>query len=252
MKIIYKTLKTGLLLSLAMLASCGFEDPVESKTTFYPIIEVNGGEVLLNVDESYTDPGAVATIDGVEVPVDIRFVGRYRNNTSATLDTSISDIYAQEYSATNVDGFSDSATRQVIVANTGDLVTSIEGLYTCTVFRNGSQPSTNPEDYTDIEYMLIWKNADGSYQISDSFGGWYLFGRAIDFSETPGGVIVANDIPSNDFSFPGTQTNRYFGGSSEITALTVDPDTKTLVLTTVWNVSGTTYTFESTLTQVQF
>src|SRR5690606_32698900 len=191
MKIIYKTLKTGLLLSLAMLASCGYEDPVESKTTFYPIIEVNGSEVLLNVDESYSDPGAVATIDGVEVPVDIRFVGRYRNNTSTTLDTSISDIYTQEYSATNVDGFSGTETRQVIVANTGDLVNSIEGLYTSTVFRNGSQGSP-ASAYTDIEYMLIWKNADGSYEISDAFGGWYLFGRAIDFSETPGGIIVAN------------------------------------------------------------
>ncbi|WP_417350562.1 immunoglobulin-like domain-containing protein [Flavobacterium alkalisoli] len=251
MKIIYKTLKAGLLLSLAVLTSCGYEDPVDSKVTYYPIIEVNGGDVLLNLGDSYTDPGAVATIDDEEVPVDIRFVGRYRNNVSTTLDTNIADIYTQEYSATNEDGFSGTSTRQVIVANTGDLVNSIEGLYTSTVFRNGTQGSP-ASAYTDIEYMLIWKNADGSYQISDSFGGWYLFGRAIDFSETPGGIIVANDIPSNDFSFPGTQTNRYFGGSAEITDLTVDPVTKTLVLTTVWNVSGTTYTFESQLTQVQF
>jgi hypothetical protein len=101
--------------------------------------------------------------------------------------------------------------------------------------------------------MLIWQNADGSYQISDAFGGWYLFGRAIPDSETPGGKIIVNDIATNDFSFPGTQSNKYFGGSSEITSLTVDAATKTLVLTTVWQADpSTTYTFVSTLKQVQF
>ena len=101
--------------------------------------------------------------------------------------------------------------------------------------------------------MLIWKNSDGSYEISDSFGGWYLFGRAIPLSETPGGIIVANDIPSNDFSFPGTQTNRYFGGTSEITSMTVNPDAGTIDFTCVWQADAvTTYTFDVHLEQVQF
>jgi hypothetical protein len=254
MKTLYKKISIlALLGSLFTLTSC-FEDPIESKVTVYPIINVEGdATIFLDQDESFTDPGAVALIGETEVPVSVRYIGRYRGNIfNGTLDTSVADIYTAEYSAINEDGFAGIATRQIIVANTGDLVNSIEGLYTSTVFRNGSQGSP-ASAYTDIEYMLIWQNEDGSYEISDAFGGWYLFARAIADSETPGGVIVANDITANDFSFPGTQSNLYFGGSSEITNLTVDPDTDKLVLTTVWQAdASTTYTFVSTLTQVQF
>lgn len=252
MKALYNTIKVGALSTLFALTSCSYEDPIHSTVTVYPIITIEGGEVMLHEGDTYTDPGAVATIGDEEVPLDITFVGRYRNNTyNGTLDTSKADIYLQQYTATNDDGFSATETREVIVANTGDLVNSIEGLYTSTVFRNGVQGSP-ASAYTDIEYIIIWKNADGSYGISDTFGGWYLFGRAIPLSETPGGVIVANDISANDFSFPGTQTNRYFGGSAQLTGMTVDPDTKTIIYTAVWNVSGTTYNFETHLTQVQF
>lgn len=255
MKNLYKLGKIGAIAILFAITSCSTEDEISSKVTVYPIITVNGDStIFLNEGEAFTDPGAVAMIGETEVPVDVKYVGRYRGNVfTGTLDTSVADIYTAEYSALNEEGFAGTATRQIIVANTGDLVNSIEGLYTSTVFRNGTQ-GTPASNYTDIEYMLIWKNDDGSYEISDAFGGWYLFGRAIPDSETPGGIIVANDIPSNDFSFPGTQTNLYFGGDSEITGLTVNPDTKTIEITTVWETPPpvTVYTFVSTLTQVQF
>lgn len=245
----------GIGLILLTFISCDNEDPIASKVTYYPIITQNSPEqttILVEQGESFTDPGAVATENDVQIDLKTNYVGRYRNNSfSETLDTSVSDVYTTQYSATNVDGFDGVSTREVIVAKTGDLTNSIAGLYTSTVFRNGSQgaPASN---YTDIEYILIWENADGSYGISDTFGGWYLFGRAIALSETPGGVIVANNIAANDFSFPGTQANRYFGGSAKMTNLTVDPVTKKLVLTTVWQAdASTTYTFISTLTQVQ-
>lgn len=238
------------------LASCSTEDEVASKVTYFPVITQNSpDQEVIFVEEGtpFTDPGAVATVDGVEIPLETTYIGRYRGNTFTTLDTNVSDIYTIEYSAVNDDGFSGVSTRQVIVAETGDLVNSISGLYTSTVFRNGAQPTTNPQDYTDIEYMLIWQNEDGTYEISDAFGGWYLFGRAIPESETPGGLIVANDISANDFTFPGTQTNRYFGGSSEITSMTVDPDAKTIDFVCVWEADpATTYTFEVHLEQVQF
>lgn len=238
---------------LLTLISCT-EDPISSKVTFFPIITQNSPDettIFVEQGSAFTDPGAVATENGEEIDMTTTYVGRYRNNTfNETLDTNVSDIYTTQYSAVNMDGFTGTSTRQVIVAKTGDLVNSIAGLYTSTVFRNGTQgnPASN---YTDIEYILIWENADGSYGISDTFGGWYEFGRAIALSETPGGIIVANDIATNDFSFPGTQTNRYFGGNAEIIGLTVDSATKTLVLTTTWD-AAPGYTFVSTLTQVQF
>ncbi|WP_294819518.1 immunoglobulin-like domain-containing protein [uncultured Flavobacterium sp.] len=254
MKNIYKK-GLGLIAMVVALSSCSTEDEISSTVTNYPIITITGdGTLFVNEGEPFTDPGAIATIDGAEVPLSVRYVGRYRGNVyNGTLDTSVADIYTAEYSAVNEDGFTRTATRQVIVATTGDLVNSIEGLYTSTVFRNGSQGAP-VSAYTDIEYILIWKNDDGSYEVSDSFGGWYLLARAIADSETPGGVIVANNIPANDFSFPGTQTNLYFGGTSEIVSLDVNPATKTLVLTTSWLTTPpvTNYTFVSTLEQVQF
>jgi hypothetical protein len=254
MKTIYKTLKLGMLGIFIFLSSCGYEDPITSKVTDYAVITLTGDDpAFVHIGETYTDPGAVVTVGGVEVPYDVTFVGQYRGNEfEDVLDTSISDIYSQQYSAVNDDGFRASGSRQVIVANTGDLVTSIEGVYLSTVFRNGSQ-GTPASNYTDIEYILIWKNDDGTYELSDSFGGWYLFGRAIPGSQTPGGIIVANDIPTNDFEFPGTQSNDYFGGTSEITSMTVDAANQTIDFVCVWQADPeTTYTFEVHLEQVQF
>lgn len=245
----------GAVAMLFAMGSCTNEDPISSSVTNYAVITLNSGDetIFVNGGESFTDPGAISTVDGEEVPTTVTYTGRYRGNVLTTLDTNISDVYTASYSAVNPDGFSSAATREIIVAKTGDLVNSIEGLYTSTVFRNGTQgaPASN---YTDIEYILIWKNDDGSYGISDSFGGWYLFGRAIADSETPGGIIVANDISTNSFSFPGTQVNSYFGGTSEITGMTVDPVAKTINVTNTWVAPGTpptNYTFTFTLKQVE-
>jgi hypothetical protein len=234
--------------------SCSNEDPISSRVTYYPLITVMGeDQIIVERGETFNDPGATATIEGEEVPLDVRFVGQYRGNVfNNTLDTNVSDIYTQEFTATNEEGFSRTLTREVIVAETGDLVNSIAGLYRSTVFRNGSQGSP-ASAYTDIEYILIWENEDGTYGISDAFGGWYLFARAIPDSETPGGIIVANNIAANDFEFPGTLTNSYFGGSAQITDMTVNPDDNSIDLTTVWQADpATTYTFNVHLEQVQF
>jgi hypothetical protein len=236
-----------------VLFSCSTEDPISSKVTVYPIINVNSPQqttLFVEQGETFTDPGAVATIDGVEVPLTTKYVGRYRGNEfEGTLDTNVSDVYTIEYSAENEDGFAGTVTRQVIVAKTGDLTTSIEGLYTSTVLRNGA----GGDAYTDMEYILIWKNANGSYQISDALGGWYLLGRAIADSESPGGIIVANNIATNDFSFPGTQTNLYFGGPSTLLSAVVDAPAKTIDIKTRWVAPpSTTYNFDIHLEQVQF
>ena len=253
MKNLRNIFRLGLMGIALALFSCD-EDPISSRVTYYPVIELEGdSKILVHEGEPYTDPGAIATIDGEEVPLDINFTGYYRGATfNSSLDTNIADMYTQSYSATNADGFSSSASREIWVATTGDLVNSIEGLYTSTVYRNGTQGSP-ASAYTDIEYILIWKNDDGTYGISDAFGGWYLYARAIAGSETPGGIIVANDISANDFEFPGTLSNSYFGGSAEITGMTVDPDAGTIVFTTSWQADpATSYSFETHLTQVQF
>ncbi|HEX8576889.1 MAG TPA: immunoglobulin-like domain-containing protein [Flavobacterium sp.] len=253
MKNVYKHIITGLIILTLFTSSCTNEDEIASSVTVYPEIEVSGDPtILVHQGQTYTESGVRASIGGNEVPLSTRFVGRYRRNVfNTTLNTTISDIYTAEYTAVNEEGFSRTATRQVVVANTGDLVNSIEGVYTSTVFRNGTQGSP-PSNYTNIRYILIWRNDDGTYGISDAFGGWYLFGRNIPGSETPGGVIVANNIATNDFSFPGTLTNSYFGGTANITSMTVDPVNRTIVMTTNWTTGSTNYIFEARLNQVQF
>lgn len=241
----------------ALFVSCEKDDSEGlSKTTVFPIITLAGDDpAFVPQGSAYTDPGAVGTVAGNEIELQTRFVGVYRGSVSETLDTNRSDFYNLEYTAENEDGFTATATRQVIVYNTGDLVNSIEGLYTSTTRRNGNLLNPTQGSSVDMEYILIWKNDDGTYGVSDAFGGWYALGRSIGPTSATQGGIIAGDIPTNNFTFPGNPLdNQYFGGVANITGLTVDPVTKTLVLTTTWVAPGnppTNYTFVSTLTQVQ-
>ena len=219
-----------------------------SKLTKYPLIEVLGADpIFVPQGGTFTDPGAIATEGGSVIPHTTSFNGVYRGFT--TLNTNNTDEYIVTYKATNAAGFAGTANRKVIVYKTGDLVTSIEGVYTCTIKRNGVTPSAA---YQNIKYIYIWKNADGTYEVSDAFGGWYQYGRALGLDYiTPGGIINAVDIPTNNFTFPGNPlTNTGFGGVANLNGLTVNPATKTIIMTCSW-AAPTAYAFEATLTQVQ-
>lgn len=233
-----------------LLTSCDSDSSAGvSKVTNYAVFEDHGeSTVFVPLGGTYDDPGVTATENGAVIPTEITFSGNYRG--SKTLDVNKADEYIQSYTATNQDGFKATFARKVIVYKTGDLVNSIEGVYTCTIARNGTTPS---DAYKNIKYIYIWKNTDGSYEVSDSFGGWYAYGRALGITYiTPGAKIIANNIATNDFTFPGTQANSGFGGSSKITGLTVNAATKTIVLTDLWAADpSTNYTFTATLTQVQ-
>jgi hypothetical protein len=220
-----------------------------SKITNYPIITVAGDDpYFVPLGTSYVDPGAVALEGSNEIDVTTTAVGKYRH--ASTLDTNIADEYLVTYTATNADGFDGTASRKVIVYKTGDLVNSIEGVYTCTISRNGVTPSAA---YQNIKYIYIWKNADGTYEISDAFGGWYEYGRGLGVSyATPGGKIAGN-IATNTFTFPGNPlSNPGFGGVANITDVQVNPVTKKIVLTCTWLAPpASNYIFVATLTQVQ-
>jgi len=253
MKILNKLIKPAILGLMITLVACSNEDPISSTITNYPIISVTGEELVFSPQgEVFADPGAIATVGEEEVPVEITYTGLYNGETyTGTLPANAApDLYTAEYSATNEDGFDGIATRYVFVGNNGDLVNSIEGIYRSTVVRNGATGA----QYTDMEYVIIWKNADGTYEISDAIGGYYDIGRAYGIGYiAPGGIIVANDIAANDFSFPGTQSVGTFGGSLEITGMTVNPADNSIDFTSVWQAdASTTYNFEVHLDQIQF
>ncbi len=241
-------------MSSVLLTSCDADSTGgASKVTNYPTIEVNGpATVFVPLGGTFNDPGVVAEEGGTVIPTEVSFSGNFRG--AKTLDLNQADEYTQTYTATNRDGFKATATRKVIVYKTGDLVNSIEGVYLSTTRRNGSLLSAAQGSSVDQKYIYIWKNADGTYGVSDAFGGWYSIGRKIGITSATRGGLIAGNISTGAFTFPGNPlSNQYFGGTSNITGLTVNAATKTLVLSTSWVTDPpvTNYAFVSTLTQVQ-
>lgn len=240
---------------LLTLFSCSLEPEIGSTITNYPIMTLKGdATIFVPLGGTYNDPGIVATENNAPIEYTSTGVGVYRNTN--TLDLNKSDKYIQTYKATNKDGFSNTITRTVIVYKTGDLVTSIEGLYVSTVKRNNAFLPASQGSSINMKYVYIWKNTDGTFGVSDAFGGWYDIGRNIGVTSATLGGTISGNIPANSFTFPGNPlTNEYFGGVANITGLNVDPTTKTITLTCHWDApaaNGTTpYDFVSTLKQEQ-
>lgn len=220
-----------------------------SKVTNFPTFTMLGDEFILHpLGDPFTDPGCTATEGGAAITVKILVEGAYTGYSGATLDPNIADDYTITYSAENSDGFEGYVTRRVIVAKTGNLVNSIEGLYTSTVTRNGA----GGPQYTDMEYILIWSAGGKTYKISDGIGGYYNFGRGYGLNYIAPAEVVANDIPTNDFTFTPYSVNT-FGGAVDMKSMTVDPGTKTINFKAEWAASATTtYKFDVNLTQVPF
>ena len=240
-----KKIFTLILIGLLFMA-CSTDDTANvSSITYFPIITLKGAnpQVVTPLGTPYADPGATATENGAAIPFTSTATGKYRGTT--TLDTNKMDEYTQTYTAVNKDGFSAAKERKVIVYQNGNLTTSIEGLYTSTVKRNGAFMSASQGSSVNMKYVYIWKNANGTFQVSDAFGGWYNLGRNIAGSFTPGGLFSASFVPTGN-----TLTNPYFGGTAVIKSLSVDPVTKTLVMVTEWQADAATlYVFESILVQ---
>ncbi|HQA74489.1 BT_2262 family domain-containing protein [Flavobacterium sp.] len=226
-----------------LIVSCSKEDTGNvSRVTNYPEFTLLGDDVIfVNKGNEFIDPGVIVTEGGVEIPYETTITGTYRGGT--TLDTNVVDVYQIVYSAINQDGFSGSIARTVYVIENGDLTTNISGLYTSTVVRNGSSSA----QYTNMEYILVWKKDNGTYEMSDGIGGYYAIGRAYGSGYAARPVIItANDIPSNNFSVPAFSVGA-FGGVAIMSGLTANSTNNTLSYSTEWD-SG--YTFVVTLTKV--
>lgn len=214
-----------------------------SKVTFYPEITVLGDDpIFVPRGSTFTDPGAIAVENGNEIDYTVTASGKFRGES--TVNTNVVDEYMITYSAVNVDGFEGKATRQVIVYDNGDLVNDISGIYRATVTRNGV---LTPQ-YTDLEYVYIWKNSNGTYEMSDGIGGYYDLGRGYGVGyAAPGAIITATDIPTNNFSFSPFAVGG-FGGACTMNDMVVNPTARTINFTTVWALG---YTFNVLLEQVQ-
>lgn len=234
----------SLLFICTVLVSC--EDDTTggvSRITNYPEFTLLGDDVVyVQKGSPYVDAGVIVTEGGVEIPYETTVSGDYQGGTS--VDTNVVDVYHITYSAQNQDGFSGSASRTVIVYENSDLTTSIAGLYRSTVVRNGAASA----QYTNMEYILVWKNPNGTYGMSDGIGGYYAIGRAYGVGYAAGPVtITANDIPTNNFAPIPSFGVGDFGGNAVMSGLTANPGANTLSFTTVWDAG---FTFVVTMTKV--
>ena len=213
-----------------------------SRVTNFPTFTLLGDEVMfVPKGSTFVDPGVLVTEGGVEIPYETSVSGAFRGGT--TVDTNVDDVYTVTYSAVNADGFAGQASRTVIVYDNGDLSTSIAGLYTSTVVRNGVVSA----QYQNLEYVLIWSEGGNNYHMSDGIGGYYAIGRAYGDAYAAPMDIIANDIPTNNFTIPD-YTVGTFGGTVTNTDFTVNAEAGTIHFVSDWD-SG--YTFDVTLTQVQ-
>jgi hypothetical protein len=246
MKNILNLAKFSLLLGLLFtFSSCDNEPSVEniSRITYFPEFTYEGGDLaLIPCNSDYQIPPVTATEGGNPLPVTV--VTKGISGSVPSVDINKADIYVETSSATNQDGFNGEVVRTFWVACTGDLVNSIEGLYTSTVIRNGA---VNPQ-YFDMKYVLIRKVGDNQYEVSDGIGGYYEIGRAYgDGYRAPGIIVTANSIPGNSFSFSGPVPVGAFGGALTMTTMSVDPVAKTVKFYSTWDAG---FDFDVTLTQV--
>lgn len=156
-KLIYKILPV----LFVLIVSCEQDDTTEgvSRITYFNDIELVGEEnYLVNVGDSYIEPGAIASENDVDVTDNIVI--------SDNVDTSTIGYYTVNYSIVNVDGFSKTISRNVFVVPADRSTSEIySGTYTGVV-STGTHPNAT----------LITHLGDGLYYCTDFIGARYNIG----------------------------------------------------------------------------
>lgn len=154
-KIFYCILMGGLLLGTA--TSC--EDSVEdlSKVTYFAELNLKGDDfVKISLGETYTEPGYEATENGEDISDRVKVTGNVDNTTTG--------FYNLVYSVANVDGFSVSKSRQVMVVDPDHFASAYQG-----------ESQTSTRHYTGAP-IFITENSDGTYLIDDLLGDLQFYG----------------------------------------------------------------------------
>ena len=214
-----------------------------TRTTYYAVFDMVGETFYtIPLGGDYADEGCTATEDGAPLTVDVSTAGTYTGYSGTDIDVNVADQYVTSYAAENSDGYSIAAEREIWVAEAGDFVDNIAGLYTSTIYRDDALA------FEGVQFILIWKTGENTYEISDAAGGYYYLGRAYGYGyAAQGAVITVNDIPSNDYSI----TDGVFpiwGNVITIADFTVNADSKTITFNGNADFGSV---FTVTLTQVQ-
>jgi len=166
---------------LVALASCEkkvtTEDP--STITYYVSFELNGdGTMLVPINTSFTDPGVIATENGVDVNNKVvATITDPDGNVVNSIPTNAPNLYTITYSAVNADGFPASTSRTVVVYDPA-VTASIAGTYVTdldqTIY-NGYSFSTwiAAKGYANYASVTFTEIAPGFFSCNDLLGGWY-------------------------------------------------------------------------------
>ncbi len=150
--------------SVVSLSSCEKETEGKTRITYYPTIELQGDEtVYVNKGDSYVEPGYTSFLNGEDVTSQVTVV--------SDVDESASGVYTVNYQTVkNDDGFGSAASRKVVVLDFSDPIEGIYAVNSAVSFRD--YDGTVAAFKGDFEILLI-ANGDGTYNVSDLFGGWY-------------------------------------------------------------------------------
>lgn len=175
-KIIYSLL---VLMSLLTFSSCGETSDDLSVVTYFATLQLEGETLLtIPVGESYTEPGYVATEGDADITD--------RVVVSGTVDTDVPGYYVLTYSVANMDGFSVSQTRRVLVVDSNNFASAYL-----------AESQFGSRHYTDAP-VVITQNADGTYTIDDILGGFYWNGRYPGYEDAGYDFHVDSNLSLND------------------------------------------------------
>ncbi len=174
-----------MLLSVVVWMSSCDNDSTEGLTriTYYPELVLDGdATVYIDKGSTFVDPGYSAFLNGEDVTDQIV--------VTSNVNTSVSGIYSISYSIENVDGFSASASRKVVVTDPND---PVEGLYDTDEDSYRITDAGATVVYGESYEILIINNGDGTYSVSDLLGGYYDQGRDYGSLYAMEGIITIDE-----------------------------------------------------------
>ena len=205
---------------------------VSTMTTYVTLDLTGGPTVTFPAGNAYVDPGFKGTEGTQDVTSTVTVTGEVDGNTVG--------LYTLQYSAVNVDGYSSSVERTVIIYDPAAPATDLSGNYSSNVHR-----VTPAETHTDLQ-ISIEMLAPGFFFVSDFIGGFYEQGRDYGSGYAVYGYFQLNS--DNSISVVSSQTDGGFGGTlDDLTNGKNDPATQTLT----WDAFYLSYDFSVTLVKVQ-
>lgn len=145
-----------ILISVLFFFACEKETEGISRVTFYTDLQLEGSaEMSVKQGETYVEPGYIAIENDEDVTDKVQVNG--------TVNTSIPGAYSLSYVATNLDGFTKTVNRLVIVVPADASNIDVTGTYKGQRVGRGEA----------ADACVISSLSNGVFKATDFFGGYY-------------------------------------------------------------------------------